>query len=436
MIVTIDERRIFMKTEKELLLHLKEFVDTIPMIDIHSHIDSSHPHAKDPRDILFYHYIATELRSAGMPPQAISANIPVEEAMKKALPYFSRIKSTSTHWCLMSMLRELYGFNYDEVNEENWKGLMEAIHRGTQRKDRYKWILTEKAKIKRTFLTFRYEEEIPQYDPELFVGALRLDPLISKLEKDSVQNLEKATDTSIASIDEFVDSLSLLFKKFSGCVAATVSLQPEDTFTRIDKPGVEKPFKKLLNESHLTPKERQMLTSYALYQILGLAQKSGLVFQIMLGAKRPVPGAAPPDYAITGFETKTVSSLCPLFHEFSDLKFDIFTASRLLSHQLVVVAKNYPNVHVSGYWWYVFYPTFIKQFLRERLQMLPRNKSNGFFSDAYVVEWSYAKSSMLRMQVATVLAEMTGDGYITEDLAKELAVDLLARNPRNLYKLQ
>jgi glucuronate isomerase len=429
-------RGVLMKTEKELLLHLKEFVDTIPMIDIHSHIDSTHPHAKDPRDIIFYHYIATELRSAGMPPQAISANIPLEKAMKNALPYFPRVKNTSTHWCLMNMLRELYGFNHEEINKENWNELMEAIYRGAERKDRYKWILTEKAKIKKTFLTFRYEEEIPQYDQELFIGALRLDPLISQLEKKSVQNLEKATDTFIASIDDFVNSLNLLFKKFSSCVAATVSLQPEDTFTRPDKPEVEKPFKKLLNESHLTPKERQTLASYSFYQILGFAQKAGLVFQIMLGAKKPVPGAAPPDYAITGFETETVSSLCPLFHEFSDLKFDVFTASPILSHQLAVVAKNYPNVYVSGYWWYVFYPTFIKQFLRERLQMLPRNKSNGFFSDAYVVEWSYAKSSMVRLQVATVLAEMTSDGYITEDLAKELAADLLARNPQNLYKLQ
>ncbi len=424
-----------MTKEKEILADLKEFVNSVPMIDIHSHINPEHPHAKNPRDILFYHYIATELRSSGMPPDAVSPALSAEEAVKNALPYFQLLKNTSTHWCLISMLRELYGFEHNEINEKNWKGLVEAIQNGAKQSDRYKWILAEKAKVKKTFLTFKYDEQPLQCDPEFFVGALRLDPLIGLLNKENVQSLEKTLNASIGSLDGYVNVLGSLFKRFSKCVSATASFQPEETFTNPSKAEAEKPFKKLLEKKGLSPVERQTVSSYVLREILGLAERQRFVFQIMVGAKRPVPGAAPPDYAISGFEPKMVSSLCTLFNDFSGLKFDIFTASRVQSHELVVVAKNYPNVHVSGYWWYVFYPTFIKQFLRERLQMLPRNKANGFFSDAYVVEWSYAKSRMVRLQIATVLSEMVTDGYITEELAKELAVDLLARNPRKLYGL-
>jgi glucuronate isomerase len=418
------------------VLELNEFVKTIPMIDIHSHIDCGHPHAKGPLDILFYHYIATELRSAGMPLELISPDLPVEDAVKNALPFFLLIKNTSTYWYFVKMLKELYGFGYAEINKRTLKGLLEAIYEGSKQADRYKWILNEKAKIEKTFLTLRCDEAEPQYDPRFFVGALRLDPLISDLNKTSVEGLGKATSTSIESIDDFSESLGHVIKKFSRCVAATVSFQPEVSFTNPTRLEASEAFKNLLAKDKLTSKERQTLSSFALRLILSLAEDSGLVFQVMLGAKRPVAGAAPPDYAITGFESYTVSSLCPLFHEFNGLKFDVITSSPLLSHHLTVVAKNYPNVYVSGYWWYAFYPTFIKQFLRERLQMLPRNKSNGFFSDAYVVEWSYAKSIMVRLQVATVLAEMVADGYITMDLAKELAVDLLNRNPRNLYKIK
>jgi glucuronate isomerase len=156
----------------------------------------------------------------------------------------------------------------------------------------------------------------------------------------------------------------------------------------------------------------------------------------MVGVRRPIVGASPPDYAIAGFETRSLISLCPLFHRFSDVDFDIFLANRVQSHELAVIAKNYPNVYISGYWWYTFYPDIIKQFLRERLQMLPCNKIGGFFSDAYVVEWTYAKASMVRLQLATVLAEMVEEGYYTEDLAKGLAVDLLMRNPEKLYRLK
>jgi glucuronate isomerase len=428
--------RRFTKMKKESFSELCEFVNTVPMIDIHSHIDASHPHAGSPRDILFYHYIVTELRSAGMPLELISPDLPVDDAVENVLPFLPLIKNTSTFWYFVRMLKELYGFEDQEINKKNLKRLLEAVYEGSRQGERYKWVLGEKAKIEKTFLTVKYDEAEPKYDPKFFVGALRLDPFISNLDKNSIEGLGKATNASIESIDSFSDSLRLLFKKFSRCVAATASFQPEDSFTNPTRLEAEKAFKNLLANVKLTLKERQTLSSYALRLALRLAEESGLVFQVMLGAKRPVAGAAPSDYAITGFESYTISSLCPLFYEFAGLKFDVFTTTPLLSHQLAVVAKNYPNVYVSGYWWYAFYPTFIKQFLRERLQMLPRNKSNGFFSDAYVVEWSYAKSSMVRLQVATVLNEMLTDGYITMDLAKELAVDLLNRNPRSTYDLK
>ena len=37
----------------------------------------------------------------------------------------------------------------------------------------------------------------------------------------------------------------------------------------------------------------------------------------------------------------------------------------------------------------------IRQVMEERLDMLPANKQIGFFSDAYCVEWSYAKDNNL-----------------------------------------
>ena len=43
--------------------------------------------------------------------------------------------------------------------------------------------------------------------------------------------------------------------------------------------------------------------------------------------------------------------------------------------------------------------------MRERLEMVPANKQVGFFSDAYCVEWSYAKAVIVRKILASVLAE-------------------------------
>jgi glucuronate isomerase len=422
-------------TSEDLFLEFKGFVDSIPIIDIHSHLDYRKPHAESPRDILFYHYISTELRSAGLPFDAMSTDIPIEKALKKAIPYFSLIRNTSTYWYFIKMLKDLYGFEYTEINDKNWKKLLEAIEEGTKQKNRYIRILIEKAKIKKTFLTLRSYKEKHEYNRDFFVGALRLDPVISQINSESISNLGLATDISTDSIEDYIEAINALFKRNSLCTAATISFQPDDIYTKSNVNRAKEAFKKLVNTNYLSRNERQNLSSYILYKILGLAEDYNFVFQIMIGSKRPVLGAAPPDYAITGFETNTVSSLCQVFYEFNGLKFDIFSTSNLMSHELTVISKNYPNVFISGYWWYLFYPKFIKQLLLERIQMLPINKSNGFFSDAYVVEWSYAKSKLTRLQITKVLTDMIMDDYITKELAKEIAISLLFKNPKNLYNI-
>jgi glucuronate isomerase len=424
-----------LKTRKDLFYEFKGFIDSIPIIDIHSHIDYKKPHAENPKDILFYHYISTELRSAGLPFDAMSTCIPINKALKKALPYFSLIRNTSTYWYFMKMLKDLYGFEYTEINDNNWKKLLEVIKVGTKQRNRHIRILVEKAKIKKTFLTLRSYKEKHEYNRDFFVGALRLDPIINQINRESISNLGLATNISTNSIEGYIEAINTLFKRNSLCSAATISFQPDFIYSKSVENKAKKDFKKLINTNNLSRNEGQNLSSYIFYKILGLAKDYNFVFQIMLGSKRPVLGASPPDYAITGFETNTVSSLCQVFNEFNELKFDIFSTSNLMSHELTVISKNYPNIFISGYWWYVFYPKFIKQLLLERIQMLPINKSNGFFSDAYVVEWSYAKSKLIRLQISKVLTDMVVDGYLTKELAKEIAVRLLFKNPKNLYNI-
>jgi glucuronate isomerase len=420
----------------ELFLRLKACVDSIPMVDIHSHIDGQHPNAGDAKQVIFYHYVVTELVSAGAPPDIFSPRLSAEETLKKAVPWLSLTRNTSTSWCLMYMLRELYGFNDEEINAKNCKTLLNAISNQTNQKDWYKRILMDKAKIKKTFLTFNYDAEIQKYDPQLFTGALRVDPLVGKLNRKTVEGLEKITDDSIKSINDFDNCLALLLKKSKGkCATVTASLVPDQAFVKTSKAKVKTSFKKLLSGRNVNSSEKQMVSSFALERLLDLAKEFHFPFQMMLGVRRPVLGASPPDCAISGFEPKMIFSLCHLFHNFNEVKFDIILSNMVHSHELTTVAKNYSNVHVSGYWWYVFYPVYIRQLLRERIQMLPRNKMNGFFSDAYVTEWSFAKSCLVRLQLTTVLTEMVREGYLTENLAKELAIDLLSRNAERLYKL-
>lgn len=419
--------------DEELFSEIKEWIDSISLVDIHCHINGERPAAKDPKEIIFYHYIATELMSAGAPSKAFHPDISFEEAMKLTLPYFKMIRNTSTYWCLMKILRELYGFEEKQINEENWRRIQELILSHVNEEDWYRQVL-KKTNFEKGFLTFRYEEEIPRFDAKYYTGALRIEPLITSLNKADIKALEKAVNTSIESLNDFEEALSMLFKNFRGrIVAATASIRPEEDFTEPNREKAGESIRKRILDLKLDMTEMLHLRSYAMNLMLRLAEEHNLPIQLMIGVRRPIAGASPPDYAIVGFETKFLLSLCQLFHKFREVNFDILPANKIQSHELTVVAKNYPNVHVSGYWWYAFYPTIIQEFLMERLEMLPQNKINGFFSDAYVVEWVYGKASLVRLQIAKVLTEMVKNKYYDKDLAKNIAENLLLNNPKKLY---
>src|SRR6202035_1918455 len=87
------------------------------------------------------------------------------------------------------------------------------------------------------------------------------------------------------------------------------------------------------------------------------------------------------------------------------LKFQCFLASRHANQSLCTLARELPNFSLAGYWWHNFFPEVIRQIISERLDMLPATKQVGFFSDAYCVEWTYAKAILVRRQLAAVLAQ-------------------------------
>ena len=74
----------------------------------------------------------------------------------------------------------------------------------------------------------------------------------------------------------------------------------------------------------------------------------------------------------------------------------------------------------------------MRQVMAERLDMLPVNKQVGFFSDAYVVEWTYGKAALVRKQLACVLAEKIEQRQYTRDDALATARAILYETPQTL----
>ncbi|MEM2739739.1 MAG: hypothetical protein QXQ29_02950 [Candidatus Bathyarchaeia archaeon] len=413
-------------------MSLEDMIHGVPLVDVHTHIDFRNPTASDPSQILLYHYIATELRSIGIPVEEVRAKS--RDPVGDLIGYFKLIRNTATYWCLKRILSDLYGFDGDP-NVDSWPKLKESI--ASEFSDpvwtRRVW---EKAKIDKIFLTINPLTEVkPEFDRGMYVASLRLDPLVGGLSKESIDQLEKISGCSASSLDRFRDILADRFKAFGGsAVTAAISFQSFEAYRLTYRALADEAYAKLYSGKPLSSIERVHLRSVALSTVLDLCREYRLPIQIMVGVVRDIPGASPPDLAVC-FKQKGLISLCRFFHQYMDVDFHLISAYRFQSHELTIIAKNYPNVYLTGYWWYCFFPESILQHILERLQLIPMGKICGFFSDAYVSEWIYGKAALTRKMISEALNYMVEEGFYTRDLAEEVAVSLLSGNAKRLFKL-
>jgi len=405
-------------------------IDDLPLYDLHNHLNprSLAPSSFD--DVIFYHYIVSELASAGMPWGDLEKT-KGQQRLAKALDYAKFIRNTSTFWSLKRIAEDIYGVRIK--SEKDLVELANAIEGQKPDASRATSVIRDKARVKRSLLTLNPLEAPPKYDRSLFAGALRLDALTYDLTATSLLALEKTTAVDLENGEALEEALNALFKAFGDLKALAFNPEPSDVFLQPTASQVGPHLETLRSRGVLKPESRRIISSYVLNHFLEEAGERELPVQMMIGVRRPVSGASQPDYALTDFDPSHLRELEELFSRYYMVTFDVFIGDPLLNHPMAVVAKNFSNVHLSGYWWYAMYPEYISSFLRTRIQMLPYNKFSGFFSDAYVADWVYGKACLAKKELARVLSEAVDLDYVDKETAIEVAKAVLYDNARSLY---
>jgi hypothetical protein len=68
--------------------------------------------------------------------------------------------------------------------------------------------------------------------------------------------------------------------------------------------------------------------------------------------------------------------------------------------------------------------------------MLSASRQVGFFSDAYTIEWSYAKAVIVRRMLARVLADKVMLGQYDTPTALSVAREILFESPQHLMGMK
>jgi glucuronate isomerase len=430
---------------------LNKAISELPILDAHTHLVGGKLGARGLHDILLYHMAISDLYAAGCPSGARLTQYPgwptKEEAhsrIREALPYLNYVRNTSTSYGIRIILRELYGWS-EPVTESNWIKLDDLIR---ERADDSAWHrgVMKRAGIRRFCAEFARREggvddDILQYSLEwaFFTRCqwCEFDTALYEVERcwgkepDSPTPIgagsRPLTDRVIRTVADVHEAVNYyvqhipreIVKSIATHISTDIDFRPvsDDEMTEA-----------IARRDSAGPTERDIYASYINEVFLSCMEEKAndLVFQFSFGAE-PLP-----------FETssrlsqRTIAQVAEMIGRHPKLHFQCFLSSHHANQSMCTLCRELPNLSMAGYWWHNFFPSTIRQIIDERLDMLPTNKQIGFFSDAYCVEWAYAKSILVKQELAKVLSERVTRGQYTVDTAVGIASELLYETPQSL----
>lgn len=440
---------------KTLVHELEAALAEVPMLDIHTHLVGGKLGARGLHDVLLYHMVVSDLYAAGCPSGARLTQYPnwpsldeAHERIREAVPFLPHIQNTSSSWGVRIILREFYNWS-ERITAENWEKLDALIR---ERADDRAWhhSILDRLNIRRTgteiarrgegeddarlqyalewgfFTRCQWGEfDTALYELERCWGRTPESPSpIGASGRPATERTIKSLADVHAAIQHYVNAIP-----YKQVIATATHISTDIDFREVTDAEMESALKR---RSSAGASERDIYAAYVHEHFLTALETPAekIVFQFSLGAE-PLP-----------FETgsrlnqRTIAQLAEMIGRHPKLRFQCFLASRHANQSLCTLARELPNFTLAGFWWHNFFPDVIRQVMNERLDMLPANKQIGFFSDAYCVEWTYAKAILMRKQLARVLAEKIEQGQFTKDEALGIARAILFDSPQSLLGMK
>ena len=430
------------------LVDLEQALAEVPLFDVHTHLIDGHLAAKGLHDVMLYHMLITELYSAGCPNGARLTGFPLwptreetRQRIEQALPYLPLIRNTSMSWLLRQTLADLYGWR-EPLTRDNWQKLDGMIRERSE--DRaYAYGILDRAKIERSCAEFARrgggtnrdrlyyslewgffsrtqwgEYDTALYELERCWGRLPESP--SPIGGGS----RPATDRTIHSVDDVKEAVQYYVDHmpYDKVISMATHISTDIDFHPVSEAEMAAALKQRASAGTA---ERDTYASFVneLFLTALDAHAHEIVFQFSFGAE-PMPYETASRLSQT-----TIKQVAEMIARHPKLRFQCFLSNMAANQSMCTLARELPNLTLAGYWWHNFFPSAVRQVMDERLDMLPLNRQIGFFSDAYCVEWSYAKALLVRKLLAQVLMGRIERGQFSFNEALSVARAILYEEP-------
>jgi glucuronate isomerase len=423
----------------DLSRRLFDELESLVLIDPHTHINPHSPASKTLADIMGYHYYTELAHSAGMPKAYIEdKGISPKEKVGRLVEKLGDLSNTIQVSWLMEIAKEFFGFQDDAITPKNWEKLYDGALAKMQQPDWEQQVLKH-SKLEAIFLTNDFDDPLEGFDTKKYIPCLRTDDLVFHFEKPATrERLAKATGIEATSAELLRSAIGKLFTHFTkkGAKACAISIPPSFAPVKVSGAESQKVVELAAGGKTLTAEQSATLSRFVFWTLAEFCSEHALPFDLMIGVNRRVyedgvfQGQDLFDMRVSMIQYKE------LFNAFPKVTFPISVLGSTSNNELVSYAWIFPNVVTNGHWWYSNIPTYIELDTRSRLEAVPRTKQVGYYSDMYKLEFALPKFRMYRRILAKVLAEdfVIGRSW-SETKAVEFGKQVLRGNVETIFKV-
>ncbi|MCA9063462.1 MAG: glucuronate isomerase [Planctomycetaceae bacterium] len=382
-------------------------LESLRLIDPHTHINPHAAASATLADILGYHYYTELAHSAGLAREQIEEpGISPKEKVARLVPWLSTIENTAQYSWLLEMCQVFFGFEGERIDESNWEALYDRSLACMQ-SDGWEQQVLDRSGLDQVYLTNDFDDPLEGFDTSLYVPCLRTDDLVFHLWNPTVrERLLKSTGQDVSNAASLRSAIATLFDRFCGrgARACAISLPPDFSPVPIDDATADLIISRAFQGGDLSADQLRTLSCWVFWTLAENCADHSLPFDLMIGVNRRVyesgvfQGQDLYDRRVSLIQYKT------LFNAFPKVVFPVSVLSETCNQELVSYSWIFPNVITSGHWWYSNIPVFIERDTRARLQAVPQSKQIGYYSDMYKLEFALPKFSMYRRILANVLA--------------------------------
>src|SRR5712691_8093863 len=414
-------------------------LESLVLIDPHTHINALDPAAHTLADILGYHYYTELAHSAGLPREQIEQpGLDPKEKVRRLVPKLADIENTVQLSWLLEMCRAFFDFDEDRITLANWEALYDAAERKMAQPDWEEQVLRIR-KIEKIFLTNSFDDPLTGFDTRRYIPCLRTDDLVFHLPKlETRERLAKATSIDLSDAASLNRAVGKLFDHFvsKNAKACAISLPPDFEPVRVEASAVDPILRAVVGNRALTADEQRTLSRFVFRTLAEHCADRRLPFDLMIGVNRRVYEAGVFQGQDLFDQRVSLIQYKALFNAFPQVVFPISVLAQISNQELVSYSWIFPNVVTNGHWWYSNIPAYIEIDTRGRLQAVPRTKQLGYYSDMYKLEFGLPKFNMYRRILAQALAnDFIRTRIYTEAQAMELARLLLRDNARRIFNV-